>query len=166
MDKNLPKEKTGEISASPDSTPMESAGKPDAPSPVKNWYQQKTILIVDDMLMMRFMVRAQLEEMRFRVLESENGEKALDIIRIEMGKEWGGGIDLLIADVVMPGMDGLEMIRKIRQELGHAKLPVIVCTARGEIDIVHRAKLLGVQGFLVKPIAKPKLLAAIRRILG
>jgi CheY-like chemotaxis protein len=124
----------------------------------------KTILIVDDVLVMRLRMRSQLEEAGYRVLEAEDGERALDVIRKETNDTVG--IDLIIADISMPVMDGLEFLKRLRQELGLATLPVIVCTARGEIAVVRRAKLLGVQGFLVKPIAKPTLLAAIKRELG
>jgi two-component system, chemotaxis family, chemotaxis protein CheY len=126
-----------------------------APSP-----QRKTILIVDDVAVMRLRLRPQLEEAGYRVLEAEDGEKALEVIQNEPL------IDMVITDVSMPVMDGLELIRKLRLELNHLHLPIIVCTARGEISVVRKAKLLGVQGFLVKPISKPTLLGAIRREIG
>lgn len=109
---------------------------------------------------MRLRLRPQLEDAGYRVLEAEDGEKALELIRIEPR------IDMVITDVSMPVMDGLELIRILRTEMNHTRLPIIVCTARGEISVVRKAKLLGVQGFLVKPIAKPTLLAAIKRELG
>jgi CheY-like chemotaxis protein len=122
--------------------------------------RRKTILIVDDVAVMRLRLRPQLEEAGYRVLEAEDGEKALELIRMEPL------IDLVITDVSMPVMDGLELIRILRTEINHAHLPVIVCTARGEISVVRKAKLLGVQGFLVKPITKPTLLSVIKRELG
>ncbi|MHB9031307.1 MAG: response regulator [Candidatus Latescibacterota bacterium] len=166
MDKRLPEKNTGKGITPPDSKKSEATTAPQESATKKKWYQQKTILIVDDMLMMRFVLRAQLEGTGYRVLEAEDGEKALEIIQKEMNIEWRGGVDLVITDVVMTVMDGLELVKKLRQELGLTKLPVIVCTSRGEIDIVRRAKLLGVQGFLVKPIARPTLLATIKRVLG
>jgi CheY-like chemotaxis protein len=121
---------------------------------------QKTILIVDDVAVMRLRMRPHLEEAGFRVLEAEDGEKAFELVQSEPN------IDMVITDITMPVMDGLEFIRKIRQELNKIHLPVIVCTARGEIAVVRKAKLLGVQGFLVKPITKPTLIASIKREIG
>ena len=121
---------------------------------------RKTILIVDDIAVMRLRMRPQLEDAGYRVLEAEDGEKALDLMQKDPG------IDMVITDVSMPVMDGLELIRKLRLELNHLHLPIIVVTARGEISVVRKAKLLGVQGFLVKPITKPTLLAAIKREIG
>lgn len=133
----------------------ETAIAPVIPTPPR-----KTILIVDDILVMRLRMRPQLEEAGYRVIEAEDGEKALELVRKEPV------INLIITDVSMPVMDGLEMIRKLRSELSSLHLPVIVCTARGEISVVRKAKLLGVQGFLVKPITKPTLLSAIKREIG
>ncbi len=120
----------------------------------------RTILIVDDVAVMRLRLRSQLEEAGYWVLEAEDGEKALELI----GKD--PHIDMIITDVSMPVMDGLELIRILRLELNRVHIPIIVCTARGEISVVRKAKLLGVQGFLVKPISKPTLLAAIKREIG
>lgn len=120
----------------------------------------KTVLIVDDIAVMRLRMRPQLEDAGYRVFEAEDGEKAIEVIQGETK------IDLVITDISMPVMDGLELIRKLRLELNHLHLPIIVCTARGEISVVRKAKILGVQGFLVKPVTKPTLLAAVKREIG
>lgn len=120
----------------------------------------KTVLVVDDVSVMRLRMRPQIEEAGYRVLEAEDGERALEIIRSD------SGVSLVITDVNMPVMDGLEFIRKLRGELNLTRLPVILCTARGEISVVRKAKLLGIQGFLVKPVTKTTLLAAIKREIG
>ncbi len=120
---------------------------------------RKRILIVDDVLVMRLRLRTQLEDSGFMVFEAEDGEKALAFL------EYNPDIHLIITDVSMPVMDGIEFIRRLRKSSEYSAIPVIVCTAKGEFSVVRQAKQLGVQGFLVKPIAKPTLLSVIRREL-
>lgn len=152
-----------EDGGSPDTAARAAAPASGGTSGLKR--KAKTVLIVDDVSVMRLRMRPQIEEAGYRVLEAEDGERALDVIRIEGGK-LDSGVDLVITDVTMPVMDGLELIRRLRQDPDFSAIPVIICTARGEISVVRRAKLLGVQGFLVKPISKPTLIASIRRELG
>ncbi len=126
----------------------------------KDESSRKRILIVDDVLVMRLRLRAQLEDSGYMVFEAEDGEKALALL------ENNPDIHLIVADVSMPVMDGIEFIRRIRKSAEFAAIPVIVCTAKGEFSVVRQAKQLGVQGFLVKPIAKPTLLSVIKREIG
>jgi CheY-like chemotaxis protein len=144
--KKKPSEPTGE-------------GNHEAKQPEQAELTKKIILIVDDVMVMRLMLRAKLEEAGFEVLEAEDGEKALTILEKEPD------VRLIITDVKMPVMDGLELIGNIRNSLQYAAIPVIICTAKGEISVVRKAKQLGVQRFLVKPITKPALLAAIKQEL-
>ncbi len=162
MDTDKPKTRTENDTATPLRTEQPAAPTGGRISSA-NW-KPRTVLIVDDISVMRLRLRPQLEEAGYRVLEAEDGERALDIVRSETEKP-EGAIDLIVTDLTMPVMDGLEFIRRLRLESRFAAIPVIVCTARGEIAIVRKAKQLGVQGFLVKPITKPTLLAAIRREL-
>ena len=121
---------------------------------------RKLILIVDDVLVMRLRLRSQIEGSGFRVLEAEDGEKALAILEKEHN------IHLIITDVSMPVMDGLEFIRRLRILPRFSTVPVIICTVKGELSVVRQAKQLGVQGFLVKPVAKSILINAIKREIG
>lgn len=134
-------------------------GNREAKQPEQAELTKKIILIVDDVMVMRLMLRAKLEEGGFEVLEAEDGEKALTILEKEPD------IRLIITDVTMPVMDGLEFISNLRNSVQYAAIPVIICTAKGEISVVRKAKQLGVQRFLVKPITKPALLAAIKQEL-
>ena len=129
-------------------------------SPETQGNEKKRILIVDDVLVMRLRLRTQLEDAGFMVFEAEDGEKALRLLTDIPG------MHLIVTDVSMPVMDGIEFIRRLRKTKDYASIPVIVCTAKGEFSIVRQAKQLGVQGFLVKPIAKPTLLSVIKRELA
>ena len=83
-----------------------------------------TILVVDDEERMRKLIKDFLNAKGYKILEAEDGEKALEIFELNKEK-----IDLVILDVMMPKVDGWTVLRKIRQE---AKTPVIMLTARGE----------------------------------
>lgn len=146
--------------AAPAADEQKQTGKPAAAHTAPG---RRTILIVDDVAVMRLRMRPQLEESGYRVLEAEDGEKAIEVIRHE--KTEGRGVDLVISDVSMPVMDGIEMIRTLRQDPLFHQLPIIVCTARGELAVVRQAKTIGVQGFLVKPVTKHTLIAAVQREL-
>ena len=120
-------------------------------------------------------------------METENGTQALDVLlrgRIPIqvqdktqavnvgGKTQmvnvGGeeSIDLVIADITMPDMDGLELVQRIRSNTKTADLPVVICTVSRKKDHIIRAARLGVKGFLVKPISPKVVLAKVDKILN
>lgn len=114
------------------------------------------ILIVDDEPVLVDMLRARLEREGFGVYAVANGEAALDELA-------GGGYDLLLLDVGLPGMDGFETLRQLRAR-GH-DLPVIMLTARGdEIDRVVGLEL-GADDYVVKPFSARELAARVRILL-
>lgn len=84
---------------------------------------ENTILVVDDELRMRKLVRDFLVKQNFKVLEAADGEEAVDVFLANKD------ISLVILDVMMPKMDGWETCREIRQ---YSKVPIIMLTARGE----------------------------------
>ncbi len=146
-----------------------------------------TILIVDDVKMMRMTLSRTLRSSGYRVVETENGTQALDVLlrgRIPIqvqdktqavnvgGKTQmvnvGGeeSIDLVIADITMSDMDGLELVQRIRSNTKTADLPVVICTVSRKKDHIIRAARLGVKGFLVKPISPKVVLAKVDKILN
>ena len=82
------------------------------------------ILIVDDESRMRKLIKDFLSKKGCKIIEAENGEKAIEIYSLEKKS-----IDLILLDVMMPKLDGWSVLRKIRQE---SRVPVIMLTARGE----------------------------------
>jgi signal transduction histidine kinase len=104
-----------------------------------------TVLIVDDDPTIRLLAAAALEESGYRVFALDSGEEALETL---------GDIapDLLLLDVVMPGIDGFETCRRIRQLPNGRLLPIVVMTALGDVDSVHKAFEAGATDFLSKPI--------------
>ena len=116
-----------------------------------------TILVVDDEERMRKLIKDFLNSKGYKILEAEDGEKALEIFELNKEK-----IDLVILDVMMPKVDGWTVLRKIRQE---AKTPVIMLTARGEEQDELFGFELGVDEYVSKPFSPRILVARIDAIL-
>lgn len=114
-----------------------------------------TVLIVDDEKSLRDFMRRNLEVRQFNVLTAANGLEALAIFNTHL-------IDLVILDVMMPNMDGLETLRRIRQI---SLVPVIVLSALGEENDKVYALNLGADDYLTKPFGVSELLARISAVL-
>jgi DNA-binding response OmpR family regulator len=116
----------------------------------------RTVLIVEDDPSIALGLRMNLEAEGYGVLSAEDGEKALDVVRVE-------GPDLLILDVMLPNMNGFEVLRTLRQ--GGYNMPIIILSARtGEIDKVTGLEL-GAEDYVAKPFSLAELLARIRAAL-
>jgi two-component system alkaline phosphatase synthesis response regulator PhoP len=118
----------------------------------------KTILAVDDEVHILELVAYNLEREGYRVLKSESGEDALDML--EKNK-----VDLVLLDWMLPGIDGIEVLRRIRSHKNYHKLPVIFLTAKSdEISKVVGLEV-GSDDYLVKPFGIHELLARIKAVL-
>ena len=117
---------------------------------------ENTILVVDDELRMRKLVRDFLVKQNFKVLEAADGEEAVDVFLANKD------ISLVILDVMMPKMDGWETCREIRQ---YSKVPIIMLTARGEENDELRGFELGVDEYITKPFSPKILVARVEAIL-
>ena len=109
------------------------------------------ILIVDDELRMRKLIKDFLSAKGYSILEAEDGEKALEVFENNKNK-----ISLILLDVMMPKLDGWSVLRQIRQE---SKVPIIMLTARGEEQDELFGFELGVDEYISKPFS-PKILVA------
>lgn len=116
----------------------------------------KTILIVDDEAGIRTSVRGVLADEGYRVLEAEDGRDALELIASEHPR-------LVILDIWMPGMDGIELLRHIRDS--HPGTPVIVISGHGNIETAVTATKLGAFDFIEKPFSLDGLLHVVDRAL-
>ena len=120
------------------------------------------ILVVDDESRMRKLLKDFLSAKGYKILEAEDGEKAIEVFEENRNK-----IKLILLDVMMPKLDGWSVLRKIRQE---SNLPVIMLTARGEEQDELFGFALGVDEYISKPFS-PKILVArveaiIKRVYG
>jgi adenylate cyclase len=115
------------------------------------------ILVVDDLAPNVRLLEAVLSPKGFRVATASSGAEALDVL----GKEHP---DLVLLDILMPGMDGYEVCRRIREDPGTAFLPVIMITASGEEEKI-RAIESGADDFVNKPFDQAELLARVRSLV-
>ena len=115
-----------------------------------------TLLLVDDEPMNRDALSRRLERSGYRVLLAEGGEQALAILASER-------IDLVLLDVMMPGMTGLDVLRRMRGSRSLADLPVIMVTAKDASSDIVEALTLGANDYVTKPVDYPVALARIRR---
>jgi len=111
------------------------------------------ILVVDDDPGSRDVAARLLEREGYRTQQADSGEECLRMVR-------EGGIDLILLDVMMPGMDGFEVCTALRD--GGSRIPVILLTARDDLDTRLEGMHRGVSEFLTKPINRTELFARVR----
>lgn len=114
-----------------------------------------SILVADDEPNLRDSIRRTLETAGYRVLTAGDGEKALALLESHP-------VDLILADVAMPGMNGYQLHERVREDPQWTAVPFIFLTARAMDSDIRFGKELGADDYLTKPIAPPDLLAAIR----
>lgn len=117
-----------------------------------------TILIVEDETEIRDMLRFALERAEYEVLEAETAEDAL--LQLE-----GRLPDLLLVDWMLPGVSGVELVRRLRKDELTRNLPAIMLTARGEENDKLKGFDHGVDDFMTKPFSPKELLARIKALL-
>ena len=117
------------------------------------------ILAVDDSVSMRQMVAFTLKSAGFDVTEAEDGKSALDLARTEK-------FSLVLADINMPGMDGIELIRALRQENDYKFTPLLMLTTESGLDKKQQGKAAGATGWIVKPFNPDQLIATVKKVLG
>lgn len=117
------------------------------------------ILAVDDSASMRQMVSFTLKSAGFDVAEAEDGVAALDLARKEK-------FNLVLADVNMPNMDGIALIKALRAEDGYKFTPMLMLTTESGTDKKMEGKAAGATGWIVKPFNPEQLIATIQKVLG
>jgi DNA-binding response OmpR family regulator len=110
------------------------------------------VLVVDDEHPLRSLLRLYLEKEGYHVVEADDGLDALSLLR-------RGGIDVALVDVMLPELDGFEVVRRIRTESG---VPIILITARGEEAQRIAGLELGADDYVVKPFSAPEVVARVR----
>ncbi|MFL5296840.1 MAG: sigma-54-dependent transcriptional regulator [Phenylobacterium sp.] len=120
----------------------------------------KTVLVVDDDPTQRRLIQAVLEREGFAVAHAESGDAAIE----RLGASAGAAVDVVLLDLVMPGISGQETLAEMRARGFHQ--PVIVVTATGGIDTVVQAMQAGATDFFVKPAAPERIIVSIRNALS
>ena len=118
-----------------------------------------TVLIADDSKLQRVILKENLKD-TYDVAEASGGQECLDLIEHSAGK-----IDVVLLDIVMPGMDGFEVLRRRQKSEVFKKIPVIVLTMSDREEDRELAEQLGADGFLLKPVDAKKARLRISRVL-
>lgn len=114
-------------------------------------------LIVDDSFTMRNMVSLALKEENFEVISAEDGVDAIE-------KSKGQKFDVIVTDINMPNMDGLQLIEKLRAMDEFKFTPILVLTTEGGDDKKKEGKRLGATGWIVKPFNPQVLIATVNKV--
>ncbi|SRR6266568_9365596 len=118
----------------------------------------RTILVVDDSVMVRQMVSFTLKEAGFNVVEAENGQDALNKIA-------NSTVDMIVTDLNMPVMDGITFIGNARATASTKYVPILMLTTESQPEMKQKGKAAGATGWIVKPFDPPKLLGVIGKLL-
>jgi CheY-like chemotaxis protein len=116
------------------------------------------VLVVDDEDHIRRILKFQLEKHGYRVVLAENGEVALELMRRESP-------DLVILDLMMPKIDGLETCQRIRKNFQTSQIPIIMLTAKSELPDKIKGLQDGANDYLIKPYSSEELLLRVRNVL-
>jgi DNA-binding response OmpR family regulator len=116
------------------------------------------VLVVDDDPAVLQLLRVNFELDGYDVVAASNGEDALEAAA-------AGGIDCVVCDWMMPGMDGLEVVRRLKSQSDTAKVPVVMVSAKTQRTDVSEGRAAGVDEYVTKPFDPQDLLDAVGRVL-
>ena len=118
-----------------------------------------TIMLVDDSATILLSISSILSKAGYKVEKAPNAEEAL--------KKFNNGtpVDLLITDLNMPGMNGIELIREVRKLPSYKFMPILFLTTESQAEKKMEAKEAGATGWIIKPFVPAKLLSAITRVI-
>lgn len=119
----------------------------------------KKILIVDDSSMVRLVVRKAANKEGYEVFEASNGQEGLEVLI-------KNHVDLILSDINMPVMDGLEMVRKIKENDSLKYIPIVMLTTEQSDDLKQQGRELGVKAWMVKPFNESTFIKAMMKLIG
>ena len=120
----------------------------------------KCVLVVDDSETVRQVLQLTLSNAGFDVIEAEDGDDALNKLSS------APVVDMLITDLNMPNMDGLELIKKIREDKKYRFTPIVMLTTESSEEKKRAGREAGASGWIVKPFKPEQLLKVVKMILG
>ena len=119
-----------------------------------------TVLVVDDQISIRALVKQSLKALGVNdIIDAGDGEEALRLLKLRPAH-------LIISDLNMPRMDGLQLLAAVRGDLALKHIGFIMLTSRGEVELVKQAIALGVNNYLTKPFALGHLRKKIESVFG
>ncbi len=119
----------------------------------------KTIMTVDDSTSVRQMVSFTLQEAGYGVIEACDGKDALSKIQ-------NAELDLILTDLNMPVMDGIELIKNVRIHPAHKFIPILMLTTESQNEKKLQGKSAGATGWIVKPFKPEQLLNVVKKVIG
>ncbi len=120
----------------------------------------KSILVVDDSETVRQVLQLTLSNAGFDVVEAVDGDDAL-VKLVEMES-----VDMIITDLNMPNIDGLQLIKKIREAGNHRFTPIVMLTTESSEEKKQAGREAGASGWIVKPFKPEQLLKVVKMVLG
>jgi len=118
----------------------------------------KTVLVVDDSSTMRQQVSLALKQAGFTIIEAADGREGLATITRNRA------INMVICDVNMPNMNGLEMVEQVKSKPENKALPILMLTTEGQAAMIKRAKQAGAAGWIVKPFDAKQLIQTVTHL--
>ncbi|TWB70670.1 two-component system chemotaxis response regulator CheY [Nitrospirillum amazonense] len=119
----------------------------------------KTVLSVDDSSSVRQMVKLTLSGAGYDVVQASDGAEGL-------AKAKDTVVDLVVTDLNMPVMNGLDLIRALRQLPAYRGVPILFLTTESDAEMKQAAKAAGATGWITKPFQQEQLVAVVRKVLG
>jgi len=119
----------------------------------------KKIVLAEDEPQIARLIEFKLKKEGYQIVWKENGEEALKAIKADRP-------DLILLDVMMPVMDGYEVLRRVKEDENLKSIPVVMLTARAQERDVVKGIDLGAEDYITKPFHPAELLARVKRILG
>lgn len=120
----------------------------------------KKILVIDDSSTARQLIVNHLEGLGHEIIQASDGDEGLKKVNAE------SDIALIFSDINMPQLNGLEMVERIKKNSKTQTIPICLLTTETGTEELQRAKALGVNAFLVKPIKKEQILAVVNGLLS
>jgi two-component system, chemotaxis family, chemotaxis protein CheY len=120
---------------------------------------KKSIMTVDDSASIRQLLRFTLVAEGYNVLEAADGQLALEQLKDIL-------VQMVITDLNMPNLDGIELIKSIRALPAYKFVPIIMLTTESQMAKVHEGKNAGATGWIVKPFDTEHLVAVVKKVLG
>jgi two-component system chemotaxis response regulator CheY len=118
----------------------------------------KTILTVDDSSTVRLVISSTLKNAGYNVVEAVDGQDAIEQLD-------SGNVNMLITDLNMPRVDGIDLIRHVRRSPGCRFLPIIMLTTESDGEKKQAGKKAGASGWIVKPFKPEQLLSVVKMVL-
>lgn len=118
----------------------------------------KLVLVVDDSAAVRQQVGMALGQAGFEVLEASDGKEGISAVANN------AKIAMVISDVNMPNMNGLEMVAELKKNPSNSSLPIIMLTTEGQPTLIRQAKQAGAIGWIVKPFNAAQLVATVQKL--